>query len=198
MNLKRFSKQIEVGCDEAGRGSLSGPVVASAVILPKNFINNGLNDSKKLSHIKRDKLSNIILNKALACEVGIVKPRKIDEINILQASILAMHKAIEKINIDFNVILVDGPYFKSFKNKKHQCVIRGDSKLYAIAAASIIAKTYRDNLMKKLHNKFPEYMWCQNKGYPTKEHKRAIKDYGPSIHHRKSFKLIDKQMSLKI
>ncbi len=198
MNLKRFSKQIEVGCDEAGRGSLSGPVVAAAVILPLDFINDELNDSKKLTHAKRDKLNNIILDKALACEVGIVKPKKIDEINILNASILAMHKALGKIDIDFNIILIDGPHFKSFENKKHQCIIRGDSKFYAIAAASIIAKTYRDNLMKKLHNKFPEYMWCQNKGYPTKEHKKAIKNYGPSTHHRKSFKLIDKQISLKI
>jgi ribonuclease HII len=198
MSLRRFSKQIEVGCDEAGRGSLSGPVVAAAVILPQDFINDELNDSKKLTHAKRDKLNNIILDEALACEVGIVKPKKIDEINILNASILAMHKALEKIDIDFNLILIDGPYFKSFKNKKHQCIIRGDSKFYAIAAASIIAKTYRDNLMKKIHDKFPEYMWCQNKGYPTKEHKRAIKKHGPSIHHRRSFKLIDKQMSLKI
>ena len=198
MSLRRFSKQIEVGCDEAGRGSLSGPVVAAAVILPQDFINDELNDSKKLTHTKRDKLNNIILDEALACEVGIVKPKKIDEINILNASILAMHKALEKIDIDFNLILIDGPYFKSFKNKKHQCIIRGDSKFYAIAAASIIAKTYRDNLMKKIHDKFPEYMWCQNKGYPTKEHKRAIKKHGPSIHHRRSFKLIDKQMSLKI
>ncbi|MDG2139728.1 MAG: ribonuclease HII [Flavobacteriales bacterium] len=198
MSLRRFSKQIEVGCDEAGRGSLSGPVVAAAVILPQDFINDELNDSKKLTHAKRDKLNNIILDEALACEVGIVKPKKIDEINILNASILAMHKALEKIDIDFNLILIDGPYFKSFKNKKHQCIIRGDSKFYAIAAASIIAKTYRDNLMKKIHDKFPEYMWCQNKGYPTKEHKKAIKKHGPSIHHRRSFKLIDKQMSLKI
>ena len=156
MSLRRFSKQIEVGCDEAGRGSLSGPVVAAAVILPQDFINDELNDSKKLTHAKRDKLNNIILDEALACEVGIVKPKKIDEINILNASILAMHKALEKIDIDFNLILIDGPYFKSFKNKKHQCIIRGDSKFYAIAAASIIAKTYRDNLMKKIHDKMTE------------------------------------------
>ena len=198
MSLKRFSSKIEIGCDEAGRGSLSGPVVASAVILPKNFKNSDLDDSKKLSLRKREELSEIILEKAISCEIGIVDEKKIDEINILNASILAMHKALKKTQNTFEVILVDGPHFKSYKNHSHNCIIRGDSKYLAIAAASIIAKTYRDKFMKKIHDEFPNYKWCKNKGYPTKEHRLAIKSFGVSKYHRKSFKLIDNQTSLMI
>ena len=198
MSLKRFSSKIEIGCDEAGRGSLSGPVVASAVILPKNFKNSDLDDSKKLSLRKREELSEIILEKAISCEIGIVDEKKIDEINILNASILAMHKALKKTQNTFEVILVDGPHFKSYKNHSHNCIIRGDSKYLAIAAASIIAKTYRDKFMRKIHNEFPNYKWCKNKGYPTKEHRLAIKSFGVSKYHRKSFKLIDNQTSLMI
>ena len=198
MSLKRFSSKIEIGCDEAGRGSLSGPVVASAVILPKNFKNSDLDDSKKLSLRKREKLSEIILEKAISCEIGIVDEKKIDEINILNASILAMHKALKKTQNTFEVILVDGPYFKNYKNHSHNCIIRGDSKYLAIAAASIIAKTYRDKFMRKIHDEFPNYKWCKNKGYPTKEHRLAIKSFGVSKYHRKSFKLIDNQTSLMI
>ena len=198
MSLKRFSSKIEIGCDEAGRGSLSGPVVASAVILPKNFKNSDLDDSKKLSLRKREELSEIILKKAISCEIGIVDEKKIDEINILNASILAMHKALKKTQNTFEVILVDGPHFKSYKNHSHNCIIKGDSKYLAIAAASIIAKTYRDKFMRKIHDEFPNYKWCKNKGYPTKEHRLAIKSFGVSKYHRKSFKLIDNQTSLMI
>jgi len=198
MSLKRFSSKIEIGCDEAGRGSLSGPVVASAVILPKKFKNSDLDDSKKLSLRKREELSKIILEKAISCEIGIVDEKKIDEINILNASILAMHKALKKTQNNFEVILVDGPHFKRYKNHSHNCIIRGDSKYLAIAAASIIAKTYRDKFMRKIHDEFPNYKWLKNKGYPTKEHRLAIKSFGVSKYHRKSFKLIDNQTSLMI
>ena len=198
MSLKRFSNKIEIGCDEAGRGSLSGPVVASAVILPKKFKNSDLDDSKKLSLKKREELSKIILEEALSYEIGIVDQTEIDEINILNASILAMHKALEKTKIDFEVILVDGPHFKKYENHPHNCIVRGDSKYLAIAAASIIAKTYRDKFMREIHNEFPNYKWCKNKGYPTKEHRLAIKNFGISKYHRKSFKLIDNQTSLMI
>jgi len=198
MSLKRFSNKIEIGCDEAGRGSLSGPVVASAVILPKKFKNSDLNDSKKLSLKKREELSKIILAEALSYEIGIVDQTEIDEINILNASILAMHKALEKTQINFEVILVDGPHFKKYKNHSHNCIVRGDSKYLAIAAASVIAKTYRDKFMREIHNEFPNYKWFKNKGYPTKEHRIAIKNFGVSKYHRKSFKLIDNQTSLMI
>ena len=198
MSLKRFSNKIEIGCDEAGRGSLSGPVVASAVIVPKKFKNSDLNDSKKLSLKKREELSKIILAEALSYEIGIVDQKEIDEINILNASILAMHKALEKTQINFEVILVDGPHFKKYKNHSHNCIVRGDSKYLAIAAASVIAKTYRDKFMREIHNEFPNYKWFKNKGYPTKEHRLAIKNFGVSKYHRKSFKLIDNQTSLMI
>ena len=194
----RYSNLIEVGCDEAGRGSLCGPVVAAAVILPNDFFNNDLNDSKKISFKKRNELSEIIYKEALACEIGIVSPKEIDKINILQASILSMHKAIEKITLTFELILVDGPHFKKYKNFNHKCIIRGDSKYQAIAAASIIAKTYRDELMMKMHVDYPQYKWCRNKGYPTPEHKQAIINFGITNHHRKSFKLINNQTTLNI
>ena len=194
----RYSNLIEVGCDEAGRGSLCGPVVAAAVILPDDFINKDLDDSKKISFKKRNELSEIIYKEALACEIGIVSPKEIDKINILQASILSMHKAIEKITLTFELILVDGPHFKKYKNFNHKCIIRGDSKYQAIAAASIIAKTYRDELMMKMHVDYPQYKWCRNKGYPTPEHRQAIINFGITNHHRKSFKLINNQTTLNI
>ena len=194
----RHSNLIEVGCDEAGRGSLCGPVVAAAVILPNDFINKDLDDSKKISLKKRNELSGIIYNEALACEIGIVSPKEIDKINILQASILSMHKAIEKITLPFELILVDGPHFNKYKNYNHECIIRGDSKYQAIAAASIIAKTYRDKLMKKIHVDYPQYKWSRNKGYPTPEHRQAIINFGITNHHRKSFKLINNQTTLNI
>jgi len=194
----RYSNLIEVGCDEAGRGSLCGPVVAAAVILPNDFINKDLDDSKKISVKKRNELSRIIYNEALACEIGIVNPKEIDKINILQASILSMHKAIGKITLPFELILIDGPHFNKYKNFNHKCIIRGDSKYQAIAAASIIAKTYRDKLMKKIHVDYPQYKWCRNKGYPTPEHRQAIINFGITNHHRKSFKLINNQTTLNI
>ena len=194
----RYSNLIEVGCDEAGRGSLCGPVVAAAVILPNDFFNNDLNDSKKISFKKRNELSEIIYKEALACEIGIVSQKEIDKINILQASILSMHKAIEKIILPFELILVDGPHFNKYKNYNHECIIRGDSKYQAIAAASIIAKTYRDKLMMKMHVDYPQYKWCRNKGYPTPEHRQAIINFGITNHHRKSFKLINNQTTLNI
>ena len=194
----RYSNLTEVGCDEAGRGSLCGPVVAAAVILPNNFINKDLDDSKKISLKKRNELSRIIYNEALACEIGIVSPKEIDKINILQASILSMHKAIKKITLPFELILVDGPHFNKYQNYNHECIIRGDSKYQAIAAASIIAKTYRDKLMKKIHVDYPQYKWCRNKGYPTPEHRQAIINFGITNHHRKSFKLINNQTTLNI
>ena len=194
----RYSNLIEVGCDEAGRGALCGPVVAAAVILPNDFINKDLDDSKKISVKKRNELSRIIYNEALACEIGIVNPKEIDKINILQASILSMHKAIGKITLPFELILIDGPHFNKYKNFNHKCIIRGDSKYQAIAAASIIAKTYRDKLMKKIHVDYPQYKWCRNKGYPTPEHRQAIINFGITNHHRKSFKLINNQTTLNI
>ena len=194
----RHSNLIEVGCDEAGRGSLCGPVVAAAVILPNDFINKDLDDSKKISLKKRNELSGIIYNEALACEIGIVSPKEIDKINILQASILSMHKAIGKITLPFELILIDGPHFNKYKNYNHECIIRGDSKYQAIAAASIIAKTYRDKLMKKIHVDYPQYKWSRNKGYPTPEHRQAIINFGITNHHRKSFKLINNQTTLNI
>jgi len=190
--------KIEVGCDEAGRGCLAGPVVAAAVVLPKNFKHPLLNDSKQLSEKKRVLLRAEIKEQALAYAIGIVTHKKIDEINILNASILAMHKALDQIKKPFNLILVDGNRFKKYKEIEHHCIIKGDGKLLSIAAASVLAKTYRDELMKKLHIKHPQYKWDQNKGYPTKSHRAAIKKTGISLYHRKSFRLLPEQLSLNI
>ncbi len=187
---------IEAGCDEAGRGCLAGPVVAAAVILPANFKNNVLNDSKKLSEKQRNKLRIIIENEALAWAVGIVDHQLIDEINILNASILAMHRAIEKLKTVPEHLIIDGNRFKAYKKIPHRCIIKGDAKYLSIAAASVLAKTHRDELMQKLDNEFPVYSWSKNKGYPTKQHREAIKQHGISPYHRKSYKLIDNQLSL--
>ena len=190
--------KIEVGCDEAGRGCLAGPVVAAAVILPKNFKQPLLNDSKKLSEKKRILLRTEIKEHAIAYAVGIVDHKEIDKINILNASILAMHRALDQIKNPFDSILVDGNRFKNYKETEHHCIIKGDSKYLSIAAASILAKTYRDDLMKKLHLEHPQFQWEQNKGYPTKSHRAAIKKIGVSQYHRKSFKLLPEQLSLNI
>ena len=190
--------KIEVGCDEAGRGCLAGPVVAAAVILPKNFKQPLLNDSKKLSKKKRILLKTEIKEHAIAYAVGIVDHKEIDKINILNASILAMHRALDQIKNPFDSILVDGNRFKNYKETEHHCIIKGDSKYLSIAAASILAKTYRDDLMKKLHLEHPQFQWEQNKGYPTKSHRAAIKKIGLSKYHRKSFKLLPEQLSLNI
>jgi ribonuclease HII len=181
---------IEVGCDEAGRGCLAGPVVASAVILPKNFKNELLNDSKKIVEKDRLKLKKIIEEEAIDFAVSFIYEAQIDEINILNASIQAMHDSLDKLSKKFNFILVDGNRFKNYKKIKHECVIKGDGKYMSIAAASILAKTYRDEYMMKLHEAHPEYNWNKSKGYPTLAHREAIKKYGPTIYHRKSFNLL--------
>ena len=193
----QYSKKIEAGTDEAGRGCLAGPVSAAAVIFSENYSNPDLNDSKKLSEKKRNELRKVIEKEALAFSVVHVDNHEIDKINILNASILAMHKAIKKLKIVPGFILVDGNRFSKYENLEHKCIISGDSKFQNIAAASILAKTYRDELMIKLGKNYPQYNWNKNKGYPTKFHKNSIKLYGPSIYHRKSFRLFDIQTELK-
>lgn len=190
--LKSFyiKNTIEAGCDEAGRGCLSGPVVAAAVILPKGFENSILNDSKQLSEKKRYELRPLIEKEALAWGVGIVDHKEIDEINILNASFLAMHRALDQLLLRPEAILVDGNRFNAYKDIEHHCIVKGDAKYYSIAAASILAKTYRDDIMNQLHKEFPLYDWLKNKGYPTKKHRAAIKEYGPTPHHRMTFKLL--------
>ena len=193
----QYSKKIEAGTDEAGRGCLAGPVSAAAVIFSENYSNPDLNDSKKLSEKKRNELRKIIEKEALAFSVVHVDNHEIDKINILNASILAMHRAIKQLKIVPGFILVDGNQFSKYGNLDHKCLISGDSKFQNVAAASILAKTYRDELMTKLGEKYPQYNWNKNKGYPTKFHKNSIKLYGPSIYHRKSFRLFDIQKELK-
>ena len=188
-------KNVEVGCDEAGRGCLAGPVVAAAVILPKNFKNNLLNDSKKLSEIKRIQLRTVIQEQALAYAIGIVDHLEIDKINILNASILAMHRALDQIQKPFDSILIDGNRFKNYKQIKHHCIIKGDGKYLNIAAASIMAKTHRDHIMNSLHKKFPQYHWDKNKGYPTKLHRDSIIKYGINKYHRKTYKFMSTSKS---
>ena len=199
MLLKNYSDFIlECGTDEAGRGCLAGPVTAAAVILPTNFKNNILTDSKKLSEAKRNFLKPIIESEALTFGVAHIFEEEIDTINILNASILAMQKSIDKLNPIPEFIIVDGNRFKPYKNTPHQTIVKGDSKYLSIAAASILAKTYRDAYMNKIHEEFPVYNWKQNKGYPTLEHRAAIRAYGPSKYHRKSFRLLPEQLKLDI
>lgn len=181
--------RIEAGCDEAGRGCLSGPVVAAAVILPEGFKHPLLNDSKQLTERQRDMLRPIIENESLAYGVGIVSQKEIDEINILNASILAMHRALDKLALTPQHILVDGNRFKPYNDIPHTTVVKGDGKYMSIAAASVLAKTYRDEIMYSLDKEFPQYNWKKNKGYPTKDHRAAIAEHGASIHHRMTFKL---------
>ena len=176
------------GCDEAGRGALAGPVFAGAVILPKDFYHPLLNDSKKISKKTRDLLKIFIEKHAISWAVEKISPKRIDKINILNASIEAMHKAIQKINQEIDLIIVDGNRFKKYKELPHTCIIKGDSKYVSIASASILAKTYRDDYMKRISKKESLYRWEKNKGYPTKEHKIKIKKYGLSTYHRKTFK----------
>ena len=180
---------IEAGCDEAGRGCLCGPVACAAVILPPDFECEELNDSKQLSEKKRDALRPLIEEKALAWSVVMVPPEEIDEINILNASIMGMHRALENLSITPQHILVDGNRFKPFKDIPHTTVVKGDATFMSIAAASILAKTHRDELMLKLAEEFPGYAWEVNKGYPTKAHRKAIAELGITPHHRKTFKL---------
>ena len=198
LKLKFSDYKIECGTDEAGRGCLAGPVTAATVILKKNFLNTDINDSKKISKENRYKLKEIIEHEALEFSFAHIFPKKIDEINILNASILAMQKSIDKLVTKIDFIIVDGNKFKSYKNIPHQTIIKGDEKFLSIASASIIAKTERDNYMNKIHNEYPQYGWDKNKGYPTKFHKEAILKYGITKYHRKSFKLFDKQFKLKL
>jgi ribonuclease HII len=178
---------IEAGCDEAGRGCLAGPVFAAAVVLPLHYSNPDLNDSKKLNTIQRYSLRKVIESDALSWAVEMVDNGKIDEINILQASIMAMHEALAKLTLKPELILVDGNRFKTYRAIPHQCIVKGDGIYLSIAAASILAKTYRDDYMLKLHETCPEYGWNKNKGYPTLEHRRTILSLGLSIYHRKTF-----------
>lgn len=187
---------LECGTDEAGRGCLAGPVTAAAVILHQDFENRILNDSKLLSELKRNDLKPIIEKEALSYAFAHVYPEEIDQINILNASILAMHKAITHLNTPPKFISVDGNRFKTFGNIPHQTIIKGDSKYMNIAAASILAKTNRDMYMCQIHEEFPMYNWKQNKGYPTKEHREAIRTYGITKYHRKSFRLLPQQFQL--
>ena len=190
MKLQPFLTSFnEAGCDEAGRGCLAGPVVAAAVILPKGYQNEKLDDSKKISEKIRNELRIDIQKKAVAIGVGIVNERKIEKINILQASLLAMHLAIKNLAVKPSHLAIDGNKFNPYRKINHSCIIKGDGKYMNIAAASIIAKTTRDEIMKKLSEINPEYLWKHNKGYPTKKHREAISKFGITKHHRKSFKL---------
>ena len=191
MNLKPFFTEnlIEAGCDEAGRGCIAGPVVAAAVILPRGMDFPEFDDSKKLSEKQREKLRVKVLENAAAYGVGIVSAQEIDEINILNASFLAMHRAIDQLKIRPELLLIDGNRFNKYHDIKHQCIVGGDAKYQAIAAASILAKTTRDHIMEELDIQYPAYNWKQNKGYPTIEHKNAVAEHGMSPYHRKTFNM---------
>lgn len=189
--------KIEAGCDEAGRGCLAGPVFAAAVILPKDYYNEVLNDSKQLSEKKRNKLRLEIEQEAIAYAVAMYSPQEIDEVNILNASFGAMHRAIDELKIKPELLLIDGNRFKPYADIEHHCIIKGDGLYYSIAAASVLAKTYRDDFMEKIAKDHPEYGWQKNKGYPTKQHRQAISEIGVTPHHRKSFRLTDNQLKLE-
>ena len=188
--------RIEAGCDEAGRGCLAGPVFAAAVILPDQFNHPLLNDSKQLTEHQRNTLRPIIEQEALAWCVGVVTATEIDEINILNASILAMHRALDGLGIRPEAILVDGNRFKPYHDIQSTCIVKGDATYRSIAAASILAKTHRDEFMDRIASEYPQYAWDKNKGYPTKAHRQAIEQTGPSPYHRMSFRLIDRQLKL--
>lgn len=190
--LKRayYTDKVEAGCDEAGRGCLAGSVYAAAVILPPNYENELLNDSKQLSERKRYLLRSIIENDAVAWAVGVVTAEEIDKINILNASILAMHRALDALKVQPEAIIVDGNRFKPYNDVPYTTIVKGDGKYLSIAAASILAKTYRDDYMKTIAEEYPQYDWKSNKGYPTNKHRVAIKKYGISPYHRKSFTLL--------
>jgi ribonuclease HII len=197
--LSKCSEYIlEAGCDEAGRGCLAGPVVAAAVILPENFQHPLLNDSKQVSKKHRDELKPYIIENALAWAVGICSPMEIDEINILNASILAMHKALDQLKIKPEFIAVDGNRFKKYHDIPHATQIKGDARFLNIAAASILAKTFRDEIMENLHLEFPQFAWHSNMGYPTIAHRNAIREFGTTIHHRMTFQLLPRQMKLDL
>ncbi|SDC30753.1 ribonuclease HII [Williamwhitmania taraxaci] len=189
-----IENQLEAGCDEAGRGCLAGPVVAAAVILPPDFSHPDINDSKKLTEKKRNYLRTVVEENALAFAVAIVDAETIDSINILNASILGMHRALDKLSIVPEFVLVDGNRFKQYLEIPHKCIIKGDGIYASIAAASILAKTYRDELMEKLHLEYPVYGWNKNKGYPTEVHRKAIEQFGITDYHRKTFSLTNRQL----
>lgn len=190
--LKEYYKEgvTEAGCDEAGRGCLAGSVYAAAVIFPAGYTNEELNDSKQLTNRRRKRLREIIERDALAWAVGIVTPEEIDRINILNASILAMHRALDMLKVRPESIIVDGNRFKPYHDIEHTCVVKGDAKYLSIAAASILAKTYRDDYMDSLAKEYPQYDWTNNKGYPTKKHREALRLYGITPYHRKSYNLL--------
>jgi ribonuclease HII len=189
---------VEAGCDEAGRGCLAGPVFAAAVILPVGFDSVKLNDSKKLTEKQRNVLRLYIEENALCYSVASCSPEEIDQLNILWASVKAMHKALSGLKVVPEHIIVDGNRFKPFNEIPYNCVVKGDSEYQSIAAASILAKTYRDEYMEKLHKQFPQYDWNSNKGYPTSAHRKAIREYGITTHHRKSFNLFERQLQLDL
>ena len=200
MLLPYLNKElIEAGCDEAGRGCLAGWVYAAAVFLPKDFKNELLNDSKQLTEHQRYAHREVIEKEALAWAVGVVTPAEIDEINILNASFLAMHRAVDGLKLKPQHLLIDGNRFKKYQDVPHTTVVKGDGKYLSIAAASILAKTYRDDYMKALHEEYPYYDWSSNKGYPTKKHRAAIREYGTTPYHRMTFNLLgeDSQLSLQ-
>ena len=189
-------KLIEAGCDEAGRGCLAGPVYAAAVILPKDYKNKSLNDSKQVSKKNRDVLRLEIEKEAIAFAVGIVDNNEIDKINILNASFLAMNRAIDQLLLKPQLLIIDGNRFKTYQQIPHKCIVKGDGKYLSIAAASILAKTYRDEYLLKMHQEFPSYDWKNNKGYPTKAHRNSIRAYGTTNYHRKTFRLLPEQLDI--
>lgn len=189
LNNHYYEGMIEAGCDEAGRGCLAGSVYAAAVILPPDYKNEMLNDSKKLTDRKRKQLREVIERDAVAWAVGIVTPEEIDKINILNASILAMHRALDQLKVRPEAVIVDGNRFKPYKDLPYTTIVKGDGKYMAIAAASILAKTYRDDYMDRLAEEYPQYDWKSNKGYPTKKHREAIRQYGVTPYHRMTFNL---------
>ena len=188
--------RIEAGCDEAGRGCLAGPVTAAAVILPEDFHNDLLNDSKQLTERQRDILRPIIEREAIAWAVAFVSPQEIDEINILKASFTAMHRAIDQLKVRPEALLIDGNRFIKYQAVPHTCIVKGDGKMMSIAAASVLAKTHRDEYMYRIAKDFPQYAWEKNKGYPTPAHREAIEKYGTTPHHRMTFQLLNPHLSL--
>ncbi len=190
--------QIEAGCDEAGRGCLAGPVVAAAVILPKDFFHPLLNDSKQLTEKQREKLRPIIEENAIAWSVSIVDNKEVDQINVLNASITGMQRAVASLSKEPQHLLIDGNRFKAYKKIPHTCIVKGDAKFMSIAAASVLAKTHRDELMVKYAIQYPGYGWEKNKGYPTKAHRKAIEELGVTELHRQTFRLLDNQLKLKL
>jgi ribonuclease HII len=193
-----YNSHLEAGTDEAGRGCLAGPVTAAAVILPKDFANETLNDSKVLTELKRNNLRPLIEKNATSFGVAQVFPVEIDKINILNASFLAMHRALDQLSLKPEFIIVDGNRFNPYQNVPHACIVKGDGKYLSIAAASILAKTFRDAYMEKIHMEYPMYNWIKNKGYPTLEHRAAIRKYGITKYHRKSFRQLPDQLRLDV